>query len=414
MRFVVVGLFFFVVAATSACFELPRSAGVTEGQVRFTVRDSAGAPVAGAVVTVDGAARLAVSNADGLVSLERLVPGDYVVRVAVDDDNDGTVDRAAILTGSIARTNIATGTFTAPVEKLTSDLPADVTVAAVGNVSVTLTGCDVDDLCRAVAFRDVSVARDGHVVTGVVEVGARVAGGNLQLVGVAPGAVRVAAFSWPRPVETDVVQQAIAAARTVDGFALGEVDVVSGDTATLALTLAATPASVSTSVELGGEPALFERPAGAISFFAPQTTTDVDAALAGTVTGVVSDVDAPVGVFDLQVNLDSGEGGLLAHAVAAPGVDNALGPVELALAKDTGCTQTQAGPDCDDDGLGADNDEDDDHDGVADADEPAACRAPGAGADVDGDCLCDAADPFPDCASNDPVACDLAVIPDCP
>lgn len=394
----------------SACFELPRSAGVTEGQVRFTVRDSAGAPVEGAVVTVDGAVRMTVSSPDGLVSLEGLVPGDYVLRVGVEDDGVAGFDRAAVLTGSVERT-VVQGQFTAPVEILTSDLPSDVVLAAVGNVSLTLNGCPVTHLCRAVAFRDVTVARDGHVVSGVVEAGASGrlvgVGGNLQILGLTPGAIHVAAFAWPRPVATAPLQQMIAATRDVSDFVVGDVDVVAGDTATLTLTLAPIAETVSTSLALGGEVADLERAAGEVSFDAPQAGVSVGV---GSVSGAIFNVDAPVGVFDVRAQLDAGLTGVLFHAVVVPGIVG-IGPLEVSTA--SGCRRIDTDNDCDEDGVIAGEDDDDDRDGQPDAEEPADCLVPGLGTDLDRDCLCDVADPFPDCASNDPVACDLVELPDC-
>ena len=103
------------------CFELERSTGTGEGKIRFVVRDSAGAPVAGATVFADGAERFAKSDENGNVSVEGLVAGDYVLRVGKDDDNDGVVDRAAVVTATLAVVPFDKGPFISAQEQLTKN-----------------------------------------------------------------------------------------------------------------------------------------------------------------------------------------------------------------------------------------------------------------------------------------------------
>jgi hypothetical protein len=141
----------------------------------------------------------------------------------------------------------------------------------------------------------------------------------------------------------------------------------------------------------------------------PQSELDVDVALTGAIDAAVNDVEVPVGLFDVRAQLDAGQTGLLRRAVGLPGM-KALGPVEVALAVASECPDVNDVRDCD--GDRDTEDEDDDADGQADADEPG-CVGAGLGTDHDHHCLCEPADPFPGCQSNDPVACDLVEAPDC-
>ena len=410
MRVVVVFVGLLVVLSTS-CFELERTRGLGEGSITLRVVDDAGEPVVGAVVSVDGTARVSTSDSLGLVAVDALLPGDQLLRVFVDDDDDGLADRAAVVTtGGVQRAEFSTGSFTAAVTKLSSDVLGDVAVAAVGSIEGAVTGCDVE-LCRVVVFREVSLGRLApRDVAGVVEASAGVfdVDGSFSIPGVAAGAVKVVAFSWPRPLSTDPVQQMIAASKDITRFAVVDAVVVAGDvTADVDLVLADVPASVATELEISGEPEELERAAGQAFFSAPETV--FDAPQIGTISGAISAIDAPIGVFNVEVNLDNGLGGLMRRAIAVPGIAR-LGPIQTGAF--AGCRQFDGKDDCDGDGVNVEDDDDDDGDGQVDALEPA-CRGPGLGTDRDGDCLCEPADPFPDCASNDPVACELVEAPVC-
>ncbi|MDP2339539.1 MAG: carboxypeptidase-like regulatory domain-containing protein [Deltaproteobacteria bacterium] len=413
MRVVVVSL---LALLASSCFELPRSLGLGEGNIQFRVVDSAGGPVGGAVVSVDGVPRISTSNDDGLVSVSSLLPGDQVLRVSVDDDADGAPDRAAVVSGGVLRVEFDTGPFTAPVSKLTTDVLDDVAVAAVGALEGTVAGCGAD-LCRVVVFREVKLgALAPRDVAGVVEGSAGVGGdGSWSIPDLAPGPVKVVAFAWTRPLSTEPNQQLIAASRDITSFAVVDGVVLSGDVAVVDAVLAAAPASVATDLELGGEPVELERAQGQAFFSVPQLTVDVDSELTGVIVGALSPVDVPLGVFDISVQLDNVDGdpglvGFLARVIAVPGVPR-LGPLAVGVVVD--CRQVGDKDDCDGDGLNIDDDGDDDGDGQLDAEESAACRGPGLGTDLDFDCLCEPADPFPGCQSNDPIACELVAAPVC-
>ncbi len=394
-----------------SCFELERTRGLGEGVIHFRVVDGVGSPVAGAVVSVDGVARVSTSNDKGLVEVDSLSPGDQLLRVAVDDDADGSMDRAAIVsTGGIVRAEF-TPSFSAPVSRLTADVLGDVVVTATGSLTGSVAGCALE-LCRVVVFREVLLGRlEPRSVDGVVEASAGVGvDGSFVVPDVAAGPVKVAAFSWPRPSSTEPQQQMIAASRDVSAVAVVDAVVSSGEAAAVELVLAQAQASVQGEIELGGEVDELERATGEAVFVAPQSIVDVDAALVGAITGPITAVDLPLGVFDVSVALDGGLGGSLLRAVAVPGVGR-LVPIETQPV--FGCRQFDGKDDCDGDGKNVDDDDDDDGDGQLDVDEPAGCRGPGLGTDLDQDCLCEPADPFPGCASNDPVACELVVPPDC-
>jgi hypothetical protein len=332
--------------------------------------------------------------------------------VSVDDDDDGTPDRAAIVTtAGVVRADFGTGLFTQPVSKLTADVPEPVAVVVVGALEGTVAGCGAD-LCRVVVFREVKLGRlTPRDVAGVVEGSSGVgADGSWSIPDLAVGPVKVVALSWPRALSTEPNQQMIAASRDITQLAVVDSVVLTGDVASVDLVLEPVPASVSTDLEIGGEPETLERATGQAFFVVPQADVDVDAALTGTIGGPLSAVDAPVGVFDITVQFDEGVGGFMRNAIAVPGVPR-LGPLATGAVVD--CREINGSPDCDGDGKSVDDDDDDDGDGQLDADEPAACRAPGAGTDLDRDCLCEPADPFPGCQSNDPIACELVTPPVC-
>ena len=151
-----------------------------------------------------------------------------------------------------------------------------------------------------------------------------------------------------------------------------------------------------------------ERAPGQGSFFAPNTNTEVGVGGAA-IDGAVANVVVPVAVFTVSAAIDSdGEFGVVS-VVGVP--DMPAITFELANLKERACRKLNGDViDCDLDGDTADLD--DDGDGQDDADEPACARL-GAGTDLDRDCLCDPVDPFPDCASNDPLDCTVVALPDC-
>jgi hypothetical protein len=396
-----------VVAASAAgCQPLDRTDGVGEGEVRVTVVDEAGAPVAGARVAIVGSPRVATSDEEGLAALRGLVPGDYALHVGVDDNDDGVFDRAAVR-GDVGRIRVVD---VAGRLRRTSFLTGPVAVAATGEIRGTV---DVDDgeLARVVAVRTVALGTDdAREVQLPVEASSGVdVDGGFRLRGLAPGEVTLVAFAWPKPTSTQPLQQLIAASRPTR-FARQTVTVGSGDVVVAAL--AAVPVSSAMVLELAGELA-DARNDGEATFTVPQGGPDVAVGLVGAIDGLTAasprlTIDAPVAVFDLTVQLDGVVGGVplvvgLPEAAWLP-VPLGLDPQCLGRERDAPDPE-DCGDDVDGDGVLDDDDTDNDGDGVEDALEPTACRVPGLGADRDGDCLCDAADPFPDCASNDPIDC---------
>lgn len=383
-----------VVAATAAgCQVLDRTDGFGEGELRVTVVDAAGAPVAGARVAVVGSPRLATSDDAGLAVIRDLVPGDHALHIGVDDDDDGVFDRAAVR-GDVGTIRLAE---VRGLPRRTSFVTGPIAVAATGEIRGTVADVADGELARVVAVRTLTLGTDdAREVQLPVEASSGVdVDGTFRLRGLAPGEVTLVAFVWPTPVATQPLQQLIAASRPTR-FATRAVVVGSADVVVDAL--AAVPALASTTLELAGEIA-DARNDGEATFTVPLGGPDVAVNVVGAFAGLTAasptvTIEAPVSVFDLTVQLD-GVAGSVGLVVGLP--DVAWLPVPVGL--DPACP----GDDCDGDGV--DDDSDDDGDGVDDALEPTACRVPGLGADRDGDCLCDAVDPQPDCASNDPVEC---------
>jgi hypothetical protein len=393
-----------VVAASAAgCQPLDRADGIGEGGVRVTVVDEAGAPVAGARVAIVGSPRVATSDENGLAALRGLVPGDYALHVGVDDDEDGVFDRAAIRgdMGTIRVKDIA-GRL-----RRTVFLTGPIAVAATGEIRGTV---DVPDgeLARVVAVRTLALGTDNvREVQLPVEASSGVdVDGGFRLRGLAPGEVTLVAFAWPRPTSTQPRQQLIAASRPArfarQTVTVGSSDVVFAD-------LAAVPDSAAVVLALAGDLA-DARNGGEAIFSVPQDGPDL---AVGVIDGLTAasprtTIDAPVAIFDLTVQLD-GFGGGVPLVVGLPGAAWLPVPVGLdpqCLGRERNAPDPEdCGGDFDGDGVLDKDDTDKDGDGVEDEDEPTACRVPGLGGDRDRDCLCDAADPYPDCASNDPVDC---------
>jgi hypothetical protein len=170
--------------------------------------------------------------------------------------------------------------------------------------------------------------------------------------------------------------------------------------------------------------------------------------------GFMARLDAPLGSYDMQVCTDIGEGTIEDVVIVRPSDDARVPRFGPARVRHTPLCGEDV-RDCDDDGLtglppidtfsddyestvalwracaatcatittpdvtastctvdGVEYDCDDDGDLQADVTEHPACYGPGLGADRDGDGLCDGQDPFPLCASNDPVECDPDRAPD--
>lgn len=391
----------------AGCQPLDRTRGLGEGGLRARVVDGAGAGIAGARLSVLGMPRLGTSDSLGDVVVGGLVPGDLAVRVGVDDDGDGVDDRAAI--AGVAAIRLAE--IGGLIRRTTFDL-GDVVVEATGEVAGTVGGVLDGELARVVAFRVLRVG-DRDVALPIEAAAGVDVDGAFVLRGLVPGPVTLVAFVWPKATSTQPLQQQIAASRPTR-FARIDVDVGQADVALDVAT--AVPLSVPVTLTLGGVLAP-DRNDGLADFLVPHTTTPVAPTLTAPLAGLTEDtatlaVSAPLSVFDLAVQLDSGAAGTASLLIALP--DTALLPVAIGL--DVACPTldgVDGTSDCDGDGVEDGVDEDADGDGVIDAIEPAACVGVGRGVDDDADCLCGLADPFPGCASNDPLDCTPAAPIDC-
>jgi len=352
------------VSLTPACFDLERASGFGEGEIRLAVVDATGAPVVGARVAIEGARQAAVTNDAGLAVVGGLVVGDYAVRVLVDDDGDGIPEAGAVRGEASIRLAPLRG-----VERLTTfELPTT-TLVATGSVAGTVTGCGVGEICRVVAFRHITLGTAGgrsREVALPIEGNAGVdVDGSWRIDGLLPGTVTVVATAYTKSVATQPLQQLIAASRPLR-FAVSDVEVGANGVALVVDT--DVPASVTATLEVAAGPDDLERLQGDVDYLVPGTGTDVSPGLRGAFAGLsvavpTVEIDIPVSVFDLSAQAD-GVVGQLAAVAGVPGIGTLL-PVVLGLpaVDDTGCV------------------------------------------DVDEDCLCDIVDPFPGCASNDPVEC---------
>jgi hypothetical protein len=398
------------VAVVVGCRPLERTTELGAGEVRVSVVDDQEMPVEGAIVTVPGSPRMAVSDADGLAVVRGLVAGNYALRIGIDDDGDGRDDRAAVRAADVAMVRLAE---LGGAGRLSSVITAPIELAPTGSIGGTVPGLLPSELARVVVVRRVTLGADERApaVQLPVEGSAGVdVDGSFLIEGLAAGEVTLVALTWSPSSSPEPLQQLIAASRP-SRFAVKTVDV--GNLDVVVAELAPSPASVPLTVELGGDLSPV-RNAGSVTYDVPQGNVAVSAALVGTIEGLASSspraaVEAPLSVFALIV--DIGAVGVAEPVVGLPdvallpvpvGLDPACGPREGAeLGAIDGC-----GGDLDGDGVLDDDDDDDDGDGVNDNLEPTVCRTIGRGADRDGDCLCDAVDPFADCTSNDPVDCE--------
>ena len=352
------------VALLPACFDLERTNGFGEGEIRVAVVDGEGSPVAGARVAIEGARQAALTDDTGLAVVGGLVVGDYAIRVAVDADADGVPEAGAVRGEASIRL--------APlrrVERLTTfELPTT-TVVATDSVSGTVTGCGAGELCRVVAFRHITLGTAGgrsREVALPIEGTAGVStDGSWRIDGLLPGTVTVLATAYTKSVATQPLQQMIAASRPLR-FAVVDVD-VGADAIALAVDTDV-PDSVTATLEVAAAPDKLERLQGDVDYLVPGSGTEVSPGLRGAFGGLsvatpTVEIDIPVSVFDLSAQAD-GVVGQVAAMAGVPGI-GALLPIVLGLpaVDDTACV------------------------------------------DADEDCLCDLVDPFPGCASNDPAEC---------
>ena len=355
-----------VALLSSACLDLERADSFREGEVRVTVVDGNGAPVAGARVSIEGTNLGSETNDVGLGVVSGLVVGDYAVRVSVDEDGDGIAEAGAVRGEASIRRAPLRG-----IERLTAfELPTTA-VAATGGIGGVVTNCADDEICRVVAFRHMTLGMVGGRTRDValpVEGSAGVgADGTWRIDGLVPGTVTLLALASTRATALQPLQQLIAASRPTR-FAVVDADVGRTNVA-IAVDTEVPAGGVTATLEVAADD--LERAQGSVGFLVPGTLTDVSPALVGAFAGLTAEqptaeLQVPVSVFDM--NADTGSvGGQLGLMAGVPGI-GALLPLVLGLpaADDAACT------------------------------------------DIDADCLCDRLDPFPGCTSNDPTDCQPA------
>ncbi|MBI1948867.1 MAG: carboxypeptidase regulatory-like domain-containing protein [Deltaproteobacteria bacterium] len=439
------------------CFyELPRTEGLGDGEVRGRAVHTDGTPIASARVVVQGTLRAAEADADGRFAVRGLAAGPVVLLVTADDDGDGTPDAAARVTAVLVNAaipkNATDGCAGTPPVVPTSVLLGDVVLAPTRSLDGTvrlddgggprlLTGSE-----RALVVRTSGAAfsesDDEGALQGPVEAAAGVAAdGTFALAGLRDDDdgvdLTVLVFDAATGPYVPTFFGTKAAAAADDDVALIADQAVPAQTGVqLALTGAFTDVEVGT--------VSFELPGGG-DVAAPDGTLQraENSGFAGYLV-----VDAPVGLYDVGVfpspdSTDVTEGylrGALVLPLAAWGA--IAGPIELAA--DDPCLDADGARDCDHDGratlrspddpvaladwtacaaacadtFGPDGDGatcevggtaidcDDDGDGQPDVTEPAHCLGPGRGTDLDGDGRCEPReDPFPSCASDDPAVC---------
>ncbi len=435
-------------------YDLPRTDGVGDGELRGRATRADGTPIARARVTVAGAPRAAEAAADGTFVVRGLAAGPWVLTLSADQDGDGTADLAAriaaVLEDAAIPKNATDGCAGAPPVVPTSVLLGDVTLAPTRTVAGTVR---LDDgggarllagteraLVVSTSASAFSEDADAAVLRSPVEAAAGVAAdGTFTL----------------RGLSADDLDLAVLVFDAADGphapsyFGTAHLAAGSDDAALVADQVV--PAQTGVELALAGPFAdlevgtvSFERPAG--GDVAPPDGSLQRAENDGFAGYLV--VDAPVGLYDLGVfpSADTADltEGVLAGALVLPLVAGGgiLGPLAFATADP--CLDAGGGRDCDHDGRptlaspdepgavalwatcaaacastfgpsgdgatcdvdGVAVDCDDDGDGQPDVTEPAHCLGPGRGTDLDGDGRCEPReDPFPACASDDPALC---------
>lgn len=447
------------------CFyDLPRTEGLGDGEIRGRALLPDGTPAAAARIVVQGTPRAAEAGDDGRFAVRGLAAGPWVLLVTVDDDGDGVPEAAArtsaVLVEAAIPRNATDGCAGAPPQAPTSVLLGDVALRETrmlqGTVQVDDGGgaraLDVAAGERALVLRSDGLAfvddPDGARFQGPIEAAAGVAAdGTFSLPGVR---------ETGEPIDlTVLVFNAAAGPHAPLFYGANRITAGADDVALLADQ--AVPAATGVEIALAG--AFDSVEIGTVSFeargfgdVAPPDGTLQRAESNGFVGAIV--VDAPVGLYDLGVFPSSGSTdvteGTLHGALVLPlsAWGTIQGPIELA--REDPCLDASGARDCDHDGRptlpspddasaladwascaascasafgaagdgascsvdGTDIDCDDDGDGQPDVTEPAHCHGPGRGTDLDGDDRCEPTqDPFPSCGSDDPAACPLPFSP---
>ena len=423
--------FLVVAASPTACFVFDRTQDLQPGEIdgRAIFADDAVAAKF-ARVSAEGAGLVRRAGEDGRFRVKGLGEGAFVLRFTSDDDGDGIVERGALRAVSMAPYT-KDGLPTLP-SLLLGDVPLSGTGALRGVVvdgddpaSPPLGGAKVY-VVREIAH--VPAAVPEVPITTRLELGAEAATatdaeGRFVLEGLVAGVVKVVAVAGQRASRPLVVD--------VDPGPAQEV----GDLAVRAAP-SQRKASVLVSFPDAPQPVdLFLDPAGAAPDF-----DSVD----GRSEGGAGELDVPFGAWDVRgVDEDKRRGVLLQQLSYPTDDDDAPLPWGTMLVRDEDpCASTVADELVDLDGDGARMmpnpafdvgpwqrcagactprvgagfssascrdgeivyDCDDDADGQPDTTEPYACVGLCGSTDLDGDGICDAADPLPQCAGDDPAA----------
>lgn len=443
-------------------YELPRTEGLGDGELRGRAVRTDGTAVPSARITVVGAPRAAEATDDGSFAVRGLTAGPWVLLFAADEDGDGTADLAArvvaVLENAAIPKNATDGCTGTPPEVPTSVLLGDIVLAPTRSLTGSVQiddgagARDLEGSERALVVRTSASTptddADALTLQGAVEAAAGVAAdGRFTLRGLRDG---------------DAIDLAVLVFDAAEGPSAptfyGIAHRAAGDEEDVPL-LADSAAPAATGVQLALAGPFTDVEVGTVSFERP-AGGDV-ATPDGTLQRAENDgfagylvVDAPVGLYDLGVfptadTADLTEGVLRGALVLPLGASSGVqGPIVLATADP--CLDAAGARDCDHDGrptlaapdepgavadwaacaaacattFGPDGDGatcsvgggaidcDDDGDGQPDVTEPPHCLGPGRGTDLDGDGRCEPAeDPFPWCASDDPAACPVPFSP---
>lgn len=444
------------------CFyELPRTEGLGDGEIRGVAVHTDGTPAAAARVVVQGTPRAAEAGADGSFAVRGLSAGPWVLLIVEDADGDGVPESAArvsaVLENAAIPRNATDGCAGAPAVVPTSMLLGQVELAPTRSVTGSVQ-VDEGGGPRALAATERALVLQSTVAPFGEDADAGLFQGPVErAAGVDDaGAFTLTGARVDELALTVLVFDAAAGPHAPSFFGTAT---VAGDVASAGTLVADQPVPASTGLELALSGAFesveigtvsFETPAGAD--VAPPDGTLQRAENGGFAGSLV--VDAPVGLYDLGVfpsadSTDVTEGVLRAALVLPLAAWSSIaGPMELA--REDPCLDADGNRDCDHDGRptlpspedasalpdwaacapacvdawgaagdgascevgGTDIDCDDDGDGQPDVTEPAHCLGPGRGTDLDGDEACEPGeDPFPACAANDPAACPAPFTP---
>ncbi len=428
----------------SGCFIYDRGKDLEPGQIQGRAVFSEGGELVAAKfarVLPEGAGLVRRANEAGAFDVKGLGAGSYVLRLTSDKDGDGVAERGALRAVSLTPYD-KDGVTTLPWLLL-----GDVELAGTGKVTGRVV--DGDDPARPpVAGAKVLLLRDASSVPTLLdatapdaELGAEAttatdSDGVFRIEGLVAGPLKVVAFSGGQSPKVSAPEliEVVADEET----AVGDVEIK-------------TPAGTR-KVKVGVG---FDGPAALVSVFSDGAGADPDLQTpdARSTGGAPADLDLAFGVWDVRgLDDEGGRQGVLLSQVAYPGADDELDWGLMLVREGDPCGQPHGAVRFDIDGDGvrgfpnpADDEQpwrrcaetcatafgtqagsptcesnetlfdcDDDGDLQPDVTEPYPCVGLCGSTDLDGDGICDAADPLPHCAGDDPAAaaCDRDDPPD--